>query len=74
MLDWAGYLLHLVGNIKQIHLIVFISYFIWNTARPCFDLVEVELFFVIPRLADVDIFVWGEASGRPLLNRVTNIT
>lgn len=63
VLDWAGYLLHLVGNIEQIHLIVFIPYFIGNTARPRFNLVEVEFFFVISRLADVNILVWGKSPG-----------
>lgn len=65
--DWAGYLLHLVGNIEQIHLVVFISYFIWNTARPRFNLVEVEFFFVVSRLADVNIFVWRKSSGTALV-------
>lgn len=63
VLNWAGYLLHLVGNIEQIHLIVFIPYFIGNTARPRFNLVEVEFFFVISRLADVNILVWGKSPG-----------
>jgi hypothetical protein len=67
VLNWTGYFLHLAGNIKQIHLVVSISYFVRNAACPRFDLVEVEFLFIIPRLADVNVFVWRKSPRAALI-------
>lgn len=61
VLDWTGNFLHLAGNIEQVHFVVFISYLVGNAACPCLDLVEEEFLFIVPRLADIDIFVRCES-------------
>lgn len=65
--DWTGYLLHLTRNIKQIHLVIFVPHLVRNTTGPCLDFVEVELFFVVPRLADVDVLIWRKPPGTSLV-------
>ena len=66
MLDRTGHFPQPPGNIEQVHLIVLLADFVRHTARPSLNLVESVLLFVVPRLANVDVFVLGEAT-RPTL-------
>lgn len=67
MLNRAGDLLHPPRHVKEVHLIVPFSHLIRHTARPRLDLVKSESLLVIPRLADVDVFVRGESPGPALV-------
>lgn len=48
--------------IEKIHIIVFVSDLIRQTASPSFNFIQLVLFLVVPRVADVYFLVSGEAA------------
>src|SRR6266498_3878461 len=55
--DRTGDLLHLLWSIESIHQVILVSHLIRQTTRPCLDLVELEFLFVVPRFADIHLFI-----------------
>jgi hypothetical protein len=67
MLDGTRNLLHLSRCIKQIHLVILLSHFIWHTTSPRLDLVQLELFLVVSSLTYVDLLVCWKSSRTALV-------
>lgn len=67
MFNRAGNLLHWPRGIKEVHLVILFSNFIWYTACPSFDFVEPKLLLVVPGFANVYFLVGWEAARAALI-------
>jgi len=57
----AWELLHLLWFLVQVHFVILVANFVRQTTSPRLDLVQGVLFFVVPRFANIDIFVTRKA-------------
>lgn len=62
MLDGTRNLPQLPRHGKQVHLVILVADLVGHAARPCLDLVELELLLVVSGLADIDGLALGEPS------------
>lgn len=67
VLDGTGQLLQRSGRIIQVHLIVPVPDFFWQATCPRLDLVQLVLLLVVPRFADIDLLVFGQAARSALV-------
>lgn len=55
-------LLHAFGFVVQLHLVIFISHFVWQTTGPCLDLIKRKLVLIISALADIYFLITWEVT------------
>ena len=60
--DRRRVLLHLLGVVKQVHLVILVAHFIRQTACPSLDLVELMPFLVVTSLANIHFDVWWQTA------------